>query len=126
MILLRVLPLWELVSLHVHLPKLGWSGENVGLPTGQGTLTVLWTGEEGGGKWEEGRRWKFFKIIKKNKNKKLRGILKDPLLKLELLSSSRPLIETAPFTYVRLLKRFGFYSSYSFIQCLLQYIAISL
>lgn len=57
---------------------------------------------------------------------KTRGILKDPLLKLELLSSSGPLIETAPPHTSELLKRCVFYSPYSFIQCLLQHMAISL
>lgn len=51
---------------------------------------------------------------------KTRGVLKDPLLELELLSSSGP-----PQTS-ELLKRCVSYSPYSFIQCLLQHMAISL
>ena len=35
-----------------HLPRLGWRGEGLELPTGQGTLTSLRTGE-GGGKGNE-------------------------------------------------------------------------
>ena len=64
----------SLVCLDAHFPRPGWSGEDLGLPTGQGTLTALWTGEggvveleDGGEKWKEGRRWKF---LSKNKNKK--------------------------------------------------------
>ena len=34
-----------LACLVAHLPGPGWSGEDLGLPTGQGTLTALWTGE---------------------------------------------------------------------------------
>ena len=50
--------------MNVHLPRPGWSGEGLGLPTGQGTLTSLRTGEGGRGgiegrKWGDGRRWKF-------------------------------------------------------------------
>ena len=53
----------------VHHPRPGGSGEDLGLPTGQETLTALRTGEGGGervggvgGHWEEERKWKFFKI----------------------------------------------------------------
>ena len=49
-----------------HLPGPGVRGEELGLPTGQETLTALGTGEGGGngmggmgGYWEEGRKWKF-------------------------------------------------------------------
>ena len=49
-----------------HLPRPGWKGEDLELPTGQETLTALRTGEGGregvgevGGKWEEERRGKF-------------------------------------------------------------------
>ena len=55
-----------LVCLDAHLPGLGGSGEELGLPTGQETLTALGTGEGGeegvgraGGYWEDGRKWKF-------------------------------------------------------------------
>ena len=52
----------SLVCLDAHLPRPGWSGEDLGLITGQGTLTALRT-VEGGGKWKEreenGKRWKF-------------------------------------------------------------------
>ena len=37
----------SLVCLDAHFPRPGWSGEDLGLPTGQGTLTALWTGEGG-------------------------------------------------------------------------------
>ena len=56
--------------LDAHLPGPGGSGEELGFPTGQETLTVLGNGEGGGegvggaglgGYWEEGRKWKFFK-----------------------------------------------------------------
>ena len=41
---------------HLYIP--GWSGEDLGLPTGQGTLTALRTGEGGeGGEGEGKRRW---------------------------------------------------------------------
>ena len=43
----------SLVCLVVYLPGPGWREEDLGLPTGQGTLTALWTGEEEGG--ERGR-----------------------------------------------------------------------
>ena len=56
----------SLICLDAHLPRPGWRGEGLGLSTGQGTLTSLRTGEQGGGevagvggKWEDGRRWKF-------------------------------------------------------------------
>ena len=39
----------SLVCLDAHLPRPGWRGEGLGLPTGQGTLTALRTGEGGGG-----------------------------------------------------------------------------
>ena len=42
-----------LVCLDAHLPRPGGRGEELELPTGQETLTALWTGEGGGGKWEE-------------------------------------------------------------------------
>ena len=55
-----------LVCLDAHLPGPGGWGEELGLPTGQETLTALETGEgggegvgEAGGYWEEGRKWKF-------------------------------------------------------------------
>ena len=54
-----------LVCLDAHLPRPGGRGEKLELPTGQETLTALWTGkgEEAvggvGGYWEEGRKWKF-------------------------------------------------------------------
>ena len=45
----------SLVCLDAHLPRPGWRGEDLGLPTGQGTLTALRTGEgEGGGMGEVG------------------------------------------------------------------------
>ena len=41
-----------------HLYRPGWRRENLGLPTGQGTLTALRTREGGGGEEEEGKgRW---------------------------------------------------------------------
>ena len=53
-----------LVCLVAHLPGPGGRGEELGLPTGQETLTALWTGEGGGegmegvgGKWEEKSRY---------------------------------------------------------------------
>ena len=52
----------SLACLDAHLPRLGWRGGDLGLPTGQGTLAALWTGEGDGeemgreGEWEEGRR----------------------------------------------------------------------
>ena len=56
----------NLVCLDDPLPRPGRSGEELELPTGQETLTALWTGEGGeegvggaGGYWEEGRKWKF-------------------------------------------------------------------
>ena len=37
-----------------HLPRPGWRREDLGLPTGQGNLTALRTGEGGrGGGWRE-------------------------------------------------------------------------
>ena len=55
-----------LVCLDAHLPRPGGTGEELGLPTGQETLTALRIGERGGervggvgGYWEEGRKWKF-------------------------------------------------------------------
>ena len=63
----------SLVCLDAHLPRPGWRGEDLGLPTGQGTLTALRTGEgrgEGvggvGGCWG-GRKWKllYFNKLKK-------------------------------------------------------------
>ena len=36
-----------------HLPRPGWRGEDLGLPTGHGTLTALWTGEGPGEEWGE-------------------------------------------------------------------------
>ena len=54
-----------LVCFDAHLPRPGWRGVGLGLPTGQGTLPFLRNGggEEKvsggvGGKWEEGRKWK--------------------------------------------------------------------
>ena len=38
-----------------HLPRPGWRGEDLGLPTGQGTLTALCTGDGGGGGMGEGK-----------------------------------------------------------------------
>ena len=55
----------SLVCLDAHLHRPGWRGEDLGLPTGQGTLTALRTRERGGGggkdegKREARRRWKF-------------------------------------------------------------------
>ncbi len=46
----------SLASLDVHLPRHGRRGEDLGLSTGQGTLTALWTGEGGGEEWEEGEK----------------------------------------------------------------------
>ena len=48
---------WE-PSLDAYLPRPGWRWEGLGLPTGQGTLTSLRTGEGGGGEVEkeEGNR----------------------------------------------------------------------
>ena len=64
--------MWEpsLVCLDAHLPRPGWSGENLGLPTRQGTFTGEGGGERGrvGGKWEKGRRWIF--LINRIKKKK--------------------------------------------------------
>ena len=37
----------NLLCLDAHLPRPGWRGEDLGLPTGQGTLTALRTGEGG-------------------------------------------------------------------------------
>ena len=52
-----------------HLPGPGGRGEELGLPTGQETLTALGDKEGGGeggggvgGRWEEGRKWKLFII----------------------------------------------------------------
>ena len=60
----------SLVCFDAHLPRPGWRGEDLGLPTGQGTLTALRTGEGGeggvrgvGGYWEEGRNGNFYKLI---------------------------------------------------------------
>ena len=39
-----------------HLPRPGWRGEDLGLPTGQGTLTALRTREGGEGGEGEVRR----------------------------------------------------------------------
>ena len=48
-----------------HLSRPGWRGEDLGLSTVQGTLTASdWRGR-GRGKWEAGRRQKFFFSIKK-------------------------------------------------------------
>ena len=59
-------PCGRLVRLDAHLPRPGWKGEDLELPTGQETLTALRTGEgdregvgEVVGKWEEERRGKF-------------------------------------------------------------------
>ena len=41
----------SLVCWDAHLYRSGWKGEDLGLPTGQGTLTALKT-REGGGGWE--------------------------------------------------------------------------
>ena len=60
----------SLASLDAHLPRPGWMVEDVGLPTGQGTLTALQTGEEGErsgvrrremGGWEEAETFFFNK-----------------------------------------------------------------
>ena len=58
----------SLVYLDAHLPRPGWSGEDLGVPTRQETLTALRTGEGGGegvggagGYWEEGRSGNFYK-----------------------------------------------------------------
>ena len=55
-----------LVCFDAHLPGPGGRGEELGLPTGQETLTALRNGEgvrEGvrgvGGYWEEGKKGKF-------------------------------------------------------------------
>ena len=54
-----------LVYLDVHLPRPGWRGEGLGLPTGQDSLPSLKEGgggrrgSEGGGDWKEGRKCKF-------------------------------------------------------------------
>ena len=45
----------SLVCLDAHLPRPGWRGEDLGLPTGQGTLTALRTEEGGGGGEGEGK-----------------------------------------------------------------------
>ena len=48
----------SLVCLDAHLPRPGWRGEDLGLPTGQGTLTALKTREGGGFGEEEGKgKW---------------------------------------------------------------------
>ena len=58
-------PFGFLVCLDAHLPRPGWRGEDLELPTGQETLTALRTGEGGegvgvmGGYWQVGRKWKF-------------------------------------------------------------------
>ena len=54
-ILLHELALWEPGLFGSHLPRPGWRGEDLGLPTGQGTLTALGTEEEGGGGEGEGK-----------------------------------------------------------------------
>ena len=54
----------SLVCLDAHLPRTGWRGEDLGLPTGQGTLTALWTGEGGGG-GVEGGKWEEVEIFNK-------------------------------------------------------------
>ena len=60
--------------MNVQLPRPGWRGKGLGLPTGQGTLTSLRTGERGGGqlegvggKWEEREKVEIFinKKVKK-------------------------------------------------------------
>ena len=48
----------SLAGLDAHLPRPGWKGENLGLPTGQGTLTALGTREGGPEKLGEGERSK--------------------------------------------------------------------
>ena len=48
----------SLVCLDAHLPRPGWSREDLELLKWQGTLTALRTGKEGGGRKEEGKgRW---------------------------------------------------------------------
>ena len=48
--------------LDAYLPKSGWRGEGLGLPTGQGTCPLLglegggWVSGGVGGKWENGRK----------------------------------------------------------------------
>ena len=37
-----------LLCLDGHLPRPGWSGEGLGVPTGQGTLSQDWRGKEQG------------------------------------------------------------------------------
>ena len=67
-----------LFYLDAKLPRPGYTGEGLGLPTGQGSLPSLkkragWTRESGvaGGEWEEGRKCKFLNgKIKKEKFKK--------------------------------------------------------
>ena len=46
----------SLVCFDAHLPRPGWSGEDLRLPTGQRTLTALWTGEGEGGEGGNGRK----------------------------------------------------------------------
>ena len=57
---LHILDFWDPVCLDAHLPGPGVRGEELGLPTGQETLTALGDkegGGEGGGEWEGvGRR----------------------------------------------------------------------
>ena len=63
-----------------HLPRPGWSGEGLGLPTWQGTLPSLKEGEGrrasgvAGGEWEKGRKCKFLN----GKIKKTQKTLKKP------------------------------------------------
>ena len=53
-------PCGILACLDAHLPRPGGRGKDLGLPTGQETLTALRTGEGGGEgerKWEGIGRW---------------------------------------------------------------------
>ena len=61
--------------LDADLPRPGWMGKGLGLPTSQGYLSSLMSGGGGrrvsggaGEKWEEGRKWKYFQWKSKKIN----------------------------------------------------------
>ena len=58
-------PCGSLVCFNAHLPILGWRGKILGLPTGQGTLTSLRTGEGGEGNGGIGKKWEEVEIFNK-------------------------------------------------------------